>query len=122
MSTVEGMEVMLMDAAAKTYPEGFTIITNVFAHGTLEDGYDILIANTVVHKQFAEFGPMEKNVLTLKGVNYNSPNNKDVKADMYLWKADYGQILVVKGLLVDPNDTEEVEYAKKCQEDLVVFI
>ena len=113
---------VIIDYSDTPTPEGFANMSYIYAHGELEDGYDILAGNKAMIDAFEKFGAESATQRHLTGITFNSNNNKDVNTDLYMWKADYGHSMVIKGLLVNPTDEGDVKYAKECMEEEKVFI
>ena len=91
----------------ETYRRANFVINWVYLHGILEEinGYDIVCSSK--RNSFTD-GIHDVDVIFADGSCH--------KAKMYLWH-DTGVFNKQRGLIVDPSDTESVEYAKQCLEN-----
>jgi len=89
---------------------GFTMLNGVYFHGKLSDalgGFDLvnIFEDDIIEYIHGEQEGIEGAEVTVDGFNG--------KAILYAWRPNSQYTLFHRGLIVDADDTESVEYAKE---------
>ena len=101
------------DKTSKDAYKGYHFLAGVYAHGKVEDGYDLIHVNDKIMDMIdCYLRWMDEDVgFMLDNLTFSSPNHDNTNVRMLVWKVKNFNDYLLKGYVIDMNDEKEMKWS-----------